>query len=186
MEEKMILIDSDEAASIQTVTGWVSRNGRFCGEHEDLARYDGCTHRKCDSCGLPTPKSGWLTCNSCRAANNQKKYNELPEREWNGEVVALFDDDTYFFEEEEFLDWCEDYEIAPESVDLVICEAQYADEIDLEDHLCDIMPEGMSAEDVLPHEVIELIEKANVIIRKNDRPVSYIHGNVRTKYKKKP
>jgi hypothetical protein len=32
--EKIVMMDSDEAASIQTVTGWVDRQGRFWGGDE--------------------------------------------------------------------------------------------------------------------------------------------------------
>lgn len=38
--EKIIPYDSAEAASIQNVTGWVSRSGRFWGNDEQMARYD--------------------------------------------------------------------------------------------------------------------------------------------------
>ncbi|MDE9687494.1 hypothetical protein R4T22_18735 [Citrobacter portucalensis] len=36
--EKIVMMDSDEAASIQTVTGWVDRQGRFWGGDEHQAR----------------------------------------------------------------------------------------------------------------------------------------------------
>ncbi|HAT6800607.1 TPA: hypothetical protein JAN03_00980 [Citrobacter freundii] len=45
--EKIVMMDSDEAASIQTVTGWVDRHGRFWGGDEHQARWCGATHRKC-------------------------------------------------------------------------------------------------------------------------------------------
>jgi hypothetical protein len=45
--EKIVMMDSDEAASIQTVTGWVDRHGRFWGKDEHQARWCGATHRKC-------------------------------------------------------------------------------------------------------------------------------------------
>lgn len=45
--EKIVMMDSDEAASIQTVTGWVDRQGRFWGGDEHQARWCGATHRKC-------------------------------------------------------------------------------------------------------------------------------------------
>ncbi|WP_407226469.1 hypothetical protein [Enterobacter roggenkampii] len=45
--EKIVMMDSDEAASIQTVTGWVDRQGRFWGSDEHQARWCGATHRKC-------------------------------------------------------------------------------------------------------------------------------------------
>ena len=43
--KQIILPESPEAASVQTVTGWVSRTGRYWGNDERMARYDGSTHR---------------------------------------------------------------------------------------------------------------------------------------------
>ena len=34
VEKKIIMRESDEAASIKTVTGWVSSDGRWWGDHE--------------------------------------------------------------------------------------------------------------------------------------------------------
>ena len=36
--EKIVPYDSAEAASIQTVTGWVSRSRRFWGDDEHMAQ----------------------------------------------------------------------------------------------------------------------------------------------------
>ena len=47
MKLKIVMMDSDKAASIQTVTGWVDRQGRFWGKDEHQARWCGATHRKC-------------------------------------------------------------------------------------------------------------------------------------------
>ena len=47
-EKQIIMEDSPEAASIQTVTGWVSRTGRFWGNDERMARFDGSTHNRRD------------------------------------------------------------------------------------------------------------------------------------------
>ena len=47
-EKPIIMEDSPEAASIKTVTGWVSRTGRFCGDDERMARFDGSTHNRRD------------------------------------------------------------------------------------------------------------------------------------------
>ena len=64
--KKVIMFDSDEAAQYKTnLSGWVSRDNHFFGEDEHMARYVGCTHRKCEDCGEPTEK-GWLVCDNCR------------------------------------------------------------------------------------------------------------------------
>ena len=47
-DKKRILYDSPEAASVQTVTGWVSSRGMFCGNDEHMARHHGSTHRVCE------------------------------------------------------------------------------------------------------------------------------------------
>lgn len=47
MSKKIILPADDIAASIQTVRGWVSRTGQFCGDNEELARHLGATHKLC-------------------------------------------------------------------------------------------------------------------------------------------
>ena len=46
-DKSVIMYDSPEAASIKTITGWVSSAGRFWGDNEHMARYDGSTHMKC-------------------------------------------------------------------------------------------------------------------------------------------
>jgi hypothetical protein len=71
-EEIMVLRDSSEAAQYRTgLSGWVSRNGRYFGESEDMARYDGCTHVACQYCGLPARK-GWLACEGAADMGDSK------------------------------------------------------------------------------------------------------------------
>ncbi len=74
----MILIDSDEAAKKMTVEGWVSRNGRFYGDNEEIARYDGATHRYCKNCGEIVEIS-WVFCEKCREKNATETFLNYPE-----------------------------------------------------------------------------------------------------------
>lgn len=60
----MIMRESAEAASFQTVTGWVSSNGHFYGNDERTARYDGCTHQLCESCGVAVCFDEYV-CDKC-------------------------------------------------------------------------------------------------------------------------
>ena len=78
MENKIILIDSDEAAFEQTITVWVSSNGRVYTD-ELAARVDGCTHRYCLHCGEPCLKR-WLSCESCRAKQDRWKRTKFKEK----------------------------------------------------------------------------------------------------------
>ncbi|WP_244858805.1 hypothetical protein [Pseudomonas sp. B2021] len=47
-EEKVVMYEPPQAASIQTVTGWVGADGRFWGKDEHMARWCGATHRHCE------------------------------------------------------------------------------------------------------------------------------------------
>ena len=78
----MIFEYSDEAASIQTVTGWVSRRGHFYGADERAARYDGATHRICKVCDQPYEISAY--CKPCNDKKNQDAFHAMPKKEWDG------------------------------------------------------------------------------------------------------
>jgi len=100
--EKIVPYDSAEAASIQTVTGWVSRSGRFWGNDEHMARYDGCTHRKCDArltlknapIGTLAPAIGggaWCKVGSGWKWNGPDGAGSTfprPGGDWNGNLIA--------------------------------------------------------------------------------------------------
>ena len=102
MSEKIIMWDSNEAAQFVTVKGWLSSKGHFYN-NEDIARYDGCTHKVCD-CGNIMHKN-MTTCNDCQSIKDTTTYNSLPRKLWDGEAcVYSLNHDTWFnFEEDIFL-----------------------------------------------------------------------------------
>ena len=78
MEEKIILQDSPEAATFKTgLSGWVSREGRFWGDNEDSARWEGSTHRKCETCETIVPRNR-ICCNECTEKRAQSAYENAP------------------------------------------------------------------------------------------------------------
>ena len=89
-QDPTILIDSPEAAHYQTgIKGWVSAKGHYFGDRpgsERNARYDGCTHVPCRSCGKPTEK-GWTMCDGCRHAEELEKYVAMPSAKWHGKAM---------------------------------------------------------------------------------------------------
>lgn len=87
-EEVVVMDTSDEAASFVTVSGWVSAKGIFYGDNEAMARYDGCTHRPCATCGKPTPKS-FIKCSECNDALALVKFAKRPRAKWD-RVVPLY------------------------------------------------------------------------------------------------
>jgi hypothetical protein len=84
--EKIVMMDSDEAASIQTLTGWVSRDGRFWGDDESMARWSGATHRKCKNKPDDHPIHRTHSyCEECHRESRQAKFAALERAVWAGE-----------------------------------------------------------------------------------------------------
>lgn len=77
-KEKIVMMDSDEAASIRTLTGWVDRQGRFWGNDEYQARWCGATHRKCKNKPEEHPiHSTHGYCEECHRESRQAKFAEM-------------------------------------------------------------------------------------------------------------
>jgi hypothetical protein len=170
-EDKQVVSTSDEAASIQTVTGWVSRLGRFWGNDERMARYEGSTHGVC-GCGVVVEKS-YIRCNSCRAVEERERYQARPFQVWDG-VTPLYSDarDEYFMDAQTLVDMLADQEIAPaiEDLRLVICAPNYAGQIE-SDHWADDLPEDGD----IPGEMAEAMKVFNEVISRQ-APLSWSPG----------
>lgn len=187
-DQNKIMYDSDEAAKHVTVSGWVSRDGVFWPDKdnpksaEHHARWGGCTHLTCE-CGN-THKKTWTICDDCRRKKADERYLAKPYKDWEGEPLCLRDDDTYFFSEDELEYWAEEHEIEDLSIiELVICEPQYATEINADDYFCDLLPEDMYVHDVAP-KLAEAIEQVNKVIREEREIMSWVPGKFRTTYKR--
>lgn len=179
--KEQIHYDDDRAARRMTVTGWVSRDGRFYGDDEHLARWNGCTQLAC-ACGNLHDK-GWTCCEACRKKARTARYQALPFAEWDGGTpLCLFEDDTYFFDADEVLDFCEEQGCTPADLQLVICEPQYARQIEPDEEYSDILPEDQYIADVAP-EIAAAFEALNAEIEGYRKPLSWIAGKQRTALK---
>jgi len=132
----IVLYNAPEAAQFKTnLAGWVSRDGRFYGEDEHMARYAGSTHKSCDDCG--TVNEIGRSCAPCREKHNAEKFAAYPVEKWDGQTpLCLFDSDRYFFGED-ILYWLEDH---PEEVRICKCKPGYLSLID-RDNWADDLPE---------------------------------------------
>ncbi len=175
-ENQVIMFDSDEAAQYRTgLSGWVSRHGNYWGIDERAARYDGCTHTRCEDCGEPVDR-GRLICPKCGEARDVKRYNAMPKEKWNGKGLLYSDAaDRYFSswdEAGEFLvDDCTLGATSIESLRLIICEPHYLPILDESEFGCDEMAEDGE----LPDIVIQAIWDFNKVI-KAAGPVSWWPG----------
>lgn len=174
-EKNVVLYDSDEAAQLKTVTGWVSRDGHYYGNEENIARYAGSTHKKCD-CGSVVEKGS--RCRACESKRRTDAYYALPMETWDGtQPIALWDDDRFFFDEDSFLDFLFDMKQGtpgdiPE-VQAVLCTPHRLGLISIDNWADDLPDDGE-----LPPAVAAKVDELNEAIKA--APVaSWFPGKVR-------
>ncbi|HDI3289750.1 TPA: hypothetical protein PMD71_002816 [Vibrio cholerae] len=173
----IVFEDSPEAAQYKTgLSGWVSRDGRFYGNNEELAKYAGSTHKKC-KCGEIIPKSSY--CYPCHEKKEIENFFNMPIIEWDGSDM-LYDQNTdkYFSDIE---DIHEHYELEGMDVKeamIIVCKPNYAREIE-SDYWCDDLPQDMSFEEnsAVDDETLDLLNKLNAKLKKT--VLSYSPGNKR-------
>lgn len=175
-EEKVIMYESDEAANIQTLTGWVSSKGRYWGKDEHMARFEGSTHQLC-KCG-EIKQTSRIHCDKCDAEIQHKRFLAYPFKEWDGETpLTLFDDDKFFWSEDDIEEYLEENELKPEDLQLLICHPNYLSEIDTE-QWAEVLAEDQDP----PKLILEKMKELNELIRK-EKPISWSASNIRTEYK---
>lgn len=80
------------------------------------------THVDCEDCGVEFEKRYTYdkSCLRCQDKRNHQRYLKLDLVEWNGEdALNLFNDDKYFWELEEILEYCDENEIELKDLELV-------------------------------------------------------------------
>ncbi len=161
-ESKVILDSSDEAAKFVTgISGWVSSDGRFYGDDERLARWAGCTHKKCPNCDGIYERSSW--CKPCQEKKNIDKFNSLEKKQWDGDTpLALNDGDEYFFSAEDLHDFIDEHQLNLADLQLVLCKPVEMSLID-ESQLLDDLHEDAELTD----EVAEALKVLNSAIQKH-------------------
>lgn len=165
--EIIILDTSDEAASIKTVTGWVSRTGRFWGDDERMARYDGSTHKTCD-CGQIVAQNDY--CRPCSDARQLAKFHAMERAPWNG-TDYLYSEaaDGYFADMAEVEEYCAENDLTLVDMRLVICEPNDAREIDPNEHYTDDLAEDCE----VPAAIAAAFEVLNKVIREHGTALSW-------------
>ena len=171
MTDKIIMIDSDESAKRGTVEGWISRHGRFYGDCESAARYDGCTHVYCEGCNSVMPKRGLTICKDCKEKKDIEKYNSMPRKKWDGESPIYSEKyDKYFYYLESLCDFIEEHECSIESMRLIICDPSRFRKLN-DSFFDNDLPGG----EELPEELGRAIDNLNAVIEMLS-PVSWSPG----------
>lgn len=173
--ENIIPYDQPDLVKRVTVTGWVSTDGRFCGDDEHLARWASCTHVRC-ACGALAEKP-WTACDNCRVKNDIERYEEMSKREWDGTTMLYSDaHDRYFQDYDELVDHLRDTrgeypETTVEDLRLLVCEPNVAREIDGNEHFCD----DLSEDGEISPQLQAAFDALNEVIRK-EPPLSWSPG----------
>jgi hypothetical protein len=179
--EKQINYDDENAARfVENIKGWVDINNRFYGNNpnsEHKARWSSCTHQKCE-CGKLMTK-GLTKCDECRTKAEIERYNQLPFKEYNGDMVYSHSADQYFRDSDEIEDYCEDNETEPKDLRLVFCEPNEFSEVNGE-YWEDVLPEDSEGE--LPTKLQEALDTLNKVISEMP-PASYSPSKTRTEYR---
>ena len=186
--DKIVMYDSDEAAHKEMCEVWVSRRNRvYVSEYpndpaavahaEECARSDGATHQKCQKCGIVYPRHElrlYELCRECLAkhesANRAANYAKLVRVSWDGRTpLALHWQDKWFFSASDIREYLEEPGEKLESLQLVLCEPQRVEKLDVMTLCEDILPDGEDA----PGELIDAVEALNKVIATLP-PVSWI------------
>ena len=159
---QIILPCSPLAATRQTVTGWVSRDGFFYGDgdsNERTARYAGSTHSECRECGAVCSKN-YTLCNSCKATTDAAAYAALPRAPWGGQMLYSEARDEYFNEVGDAIDALDDGQTLAD-LWLVLCEPQKPPLLE-EDFFADCLPEDGNWNN-LPKELQDAADAFNIV-----------------------
>lgn len=175
-QEPVIFPDSPEAATYRTdIKGWVSRKGLYYGDDEYLARHNGCTHTHCDDCG-EAADHGRVYCSKCSAKRSTEKFLKLPAKEWDESTpLCLYKDDRYFYSMDDIDEYCEEYNVKPEDLQLVWCCKQPPPVFD-EDYFSDWLEFIDDIE--IPRGLLDAINDFNEKIRQH-YPEIWIPDNIR-------
>lgn len=166
------MFDSPEAARPATVSGWLSSNGAFFhgDAAERLARFAGCTHKRCE-CGEVMTKS-YTKCERCRNKAKRAAYDALPKHPWpdHGFVYDEYAEE-WFDGADDLIDHYDDMGISLDRAMLYAGEPQMLSEIQI-DLWYDQLPEDGD----YPDELVAIVEEANAKIRAITQPVSYVRS----------
>lgn len=169
--KQVIHYSSPEAASIQTVTGWVSSSGQFWGNDEHMARWSGCTHVACKTCGVAIEKNGWTICGECRQKKDDADFDALERKPWDGNAPLYSESyDAYFYDVDGVLERLADEGCSVDDLRLRICTPNYASEIEGDQWVDDLPEDGD-----LPTELEAAMDALNAVIKKLP-PLSWSPG----------
>lgn len=177
-DKKIILEDSADAAVFETreVEGWWStdpQTGRilFWENDERMARWHGCTHKKCE-CGNIYRKNSY--CEQCQARRELEKYSKYEVVEWDEDTpLFVHEYEHYVFDADDLFCFCSENELNPADLTLLLCDPVYPHMV-FPDYWEECLPEDGE----LPDEIQTALDAFNEVI-KNSKPTCWYPGKKR-------
>jgi len=108
------------------------------------------------------------------------KYLAMPEVPYASDMVVCLDDETFFYSQDEVEGYAEEEGISVDKLDLIVCEPNYAWQIDPDDHYSDIMPEDQCIDDIAPG-LAKAFKALNEYIKTFRPVISWEPGSKRTR-----
>lgn len=171
-EPKVIMYDDPALVEPVKVEAFKGADGNTYMS-ESAARWNCCTHVKCDNCGGQAPR-GWILCDNCREAVQIDLYNQYGVQQWDWKTPLYSEShERYFFNECELDDYCVENQLPIRSLRVVICKPIYLSRVDA-DYWEDELPElGDGGPCDLPDPIQEALNKLNEVISNHKEPVAW-------------
>lgn len=132
VEIEPFYLKNEEGETVQTLF----KGGNAYHTDRELAEYAVAIGRHCNICGEPTSGKERMLCPECSEQKDRERYMELEFQEWDGTTpVCIYRTDQYFMSEDDLLIHCEEHDVEPEDLLLVICEKVSLPEFDVSEFL---------------------------------------------------
>jgi hypothetical protein len=141
-----------------------------------MARYDGSTHQQCrGGCATLVENHGSMYCKPCAEVRRAERYAAMPKENWDGETFLFSDSKGIYFDDRRALiEYLKEHPgESVQSLHLIICEPNLAEEIDGNEHFSDQLHEDGE----ISAELEAAFEALNEVIRK-EPPLSWSPGSV--------
>lgn len=172
------VIRYEDAADRRDVTGWVCRTcRRWWGDDEHMARWCCSTDQPCP-CGGRREKH-YTVCAACRQRKEDERWFARERKPYDGGFLYSETLGRYFEDAEDVADWLSGEDENGHTYDtlrLLLCDKEYAQEIDGDDHFRDQLPEDCTLDDVAA-DIAEAIDAVNAVIaqrRRDGKQLSWV------------
>lgn len=177
----------EEAAELTQATGYKCKTcGAFyAGEGENsrhMARWCHASDLPC-KCGKRNDNKSYTVCATCRKGLDEKRWNDLPVADWNGEdALSIWHDDKFFYWPQDVADYLEelnddleddDEPVNLEDLRIVLCKRVEPRRFDYADFFDDYLSDAAQSDDYS-----EIDEKVNDLLSRNF-PETWQSVNVR-------